>query len=560
MICSKCGKEYSDDTRFCTECGTELTADNANAVEATVEVEKEVKTEGGEEKSNKKLIGLAAAAVAIFLLILVPLVCNSGDDSYMKYSDESIIDVAEIDGKYCVIYANGDKDELDEEPGSGARISMDGTVAVFTNEDDELVIFADGKEIKTGIDDVSYIRVSTYGDTVAFFTDCETAEFKVQSYYDEWYDEYYYNTIEIEVGTLNVYDVKKKKNTEIADEVRVGSAVLSPDGNTVAYVAEYELNDDDEMEFTGYYSVNGKDPEELGSDKRAFAIADKAKYIYFSDAGRLYVHAKKDDVKLANEVNYSTVLLNKDYSEMMYSSDGKTYITVDGKEKEKVCGSVLSDIMLKDDASTGYYSIETENGYIYVTSTGVDTFKERLFYSDSEDQVHYVLKNYESEKIASVGYMEDCIVSDDGESMVYLDGSKVMKVTKFAKGGEKEKLAKVTDAYNIYANGDLSKIYVLNEKDDLYYVKKDKEIEVAEDVTAVAFSPDGKYLYYVEDEETLFYTKNGKKTKEIFAADDGSLDVENYYGISVFAENYDDDEVVMYSVKGKKAKELYTIE
>ena len=35
------------------------------------------------------------------------------------------------------------------------------------------------------------------------------------------------------------------------------SAVLSPDGETVAYVADYEASDD----FYGYYSVKGKKPE-----------------------------------------------------------------------------------------------------------------------------------------------------------------------------------------------------------------------------------------------------------------------------------------------------------
>lgn len=586
MKCSKCGQECPDNMSFCTNCGTELNAsvqsepvaEKAEEVPAQATVAEEVTQKPEETKEpvekkksfdlgnlvaslgKTKLMVIGGACVALLLLVvIVAAVALSGGASYEKYTDKTIIDVAESEGDYYVCYLNGDRVKLDEEPYGGYKENMDGTVLAYKNDDNELVIFAKGKEIKTGIDEVSNIAVSNYGDTVVYFTDCETVEFKVPYYYDEWWEEYYYNTYSVSVGTLNLYDVNKKKNTEIAEEVCVDSAVLSPNGKTVAYIADYEVNDDGETEFKGYYSVNGKDPEELGKEKRIFAISDKAKYIYYSDAGRLYVHVKKDDVKLANEVSYVNVMLNKDYSEMMFTSEGKTYVTVKGGEKQKVSGSALSSIMLNEDAAGAYYSVSTQEGSIYVTNVGVDTLKENLFYSSNEYQVVYVMKNFETEKIASDVYRSDCVLSDDGKSMVYLDGDNVMKVTKFAKGGEKEKIEKISDADEIFANGKLDMIYVLDTKGDLHFVKKDKDVDVAEDVTEATFSGDGKYFYYVEDNDTLFYTTNGKKTKKIASAKGDELDVVNYCG-NVFVGDYDDDEVTLYRLKGKKMKELYTIE
>ncbi len=580
MICSKCGQECADDMLFCTNCGEKIAKEAPNEPVEKVEEKAEVvqetatetvkaenkkagkKQENGEEGKKKSKKGIIALAlVAILLIIFVPKALKLFDNSYMKYSDKSIIDVVESDGDFYVCYRNGDRVKLDEEPEGGWKMSMDGSVVVYKNDNEELIIFKDGKEFETGIDEVKGYIVSSYGDTVAYFTDYEMAEFKIP--YEEWYGETYYNTYHKEVGTLNLYDIKKKKNTEIADEVCTDSVVLSPDGKTVAYVAEYEVNEDEVEEFTGFYSVNGKDSEELGDDKKVFAISNKAKYIYYFDEDRICVHTKGDDVKLASDIDSTSVMLNEDYSEMMYvNKKGKTYITVKGGKEKKVADAPLSHVYLKDDAVQGYYSVSTGVDYnnIGVRRTCVDTLKERVFYSSAKSQVYYVMKNFESERIASDVYsMSDCIVADDGESLVYLDGTKVMMVTKFTKGGEKEKLEKVSKAESIFANGDLSMIYVLDEKGDLHYVKKNKETEVAEDVYWAEFSPDGKYLYFVEDEENLCYTKNGKKVKEIFSAKDGTLDVDNYNGV-IFVSNYDEEETTLYSVKGKKVKELYTIE
>ncbi len=593
MICSKCGKEYPDDIKFCTECGAELTAAaseeqvnetvevNETAVEEVTETAGEMQeaaetveevseavveevTESAEAEKEKvveetkpkkiekikpegasKGVKLGLALVAIFLLIFIPAVTLGGDDeSYMKITDKVLFQITERDGDLYACYLDGEQLKLEDEKAYSVNYSMDGSVACYENEEDELVIINDGTIIKTGIDNVGETIISQRGDTVAFFTDCEFVTYQN--------NEYHYED-KIKVGTLNLYDVKKKTNTEIADEAVIESAVLSPNGKTVAFVAEYEATDD----FKGFYSVNGKEPKEVGKEKRVFAISDKAKYIYYTDVDRIYVMKKDKEEKLANDVRYVEALMNADNTEMLFFNEGKTYITVKAGEKKKVAGEELNSVILNDDAATFEQGLDKERGDITVTYTGVDTFEGKLFLSDSNDEIYYMMNKYETEKLASGAYQ--FVVSDDRESLIYNNYADVVKVTKFTKGGEKETLAGGAYAESIYADGELKHVYLINRDDELYYVKKGKGKKIADDVTSAMISADGEYCYYVVEGEELCYSKKGGKEKELLTVEDGTVRCSREGGAALVATS-DDGTYTLYEMKGKKPETVYVQE
>lgn len=586
MICRKCGKEYADDEKFCTECGAELVdgvpAENATeevvetateveeeaveavteaaeeAVEATTEAEQAVEatTEEAEEKVTKKTGGLAdvlkskyttlgAALVAILLLIFIPAVTlGSNDESYMKRSEKQLLQIVDRDDDLYAVYLDGTEVKLDDEEAYSKKQSMDGSCVCYVNENDELVILKEGKVIKTGIDEVNGVVISQHGDTLVYFTDCESV-----SYYVTEYD---YNDY-IKVGTLNLYDIKKKTSIEIAEEVVVSSAVLSPDGRTVAFVAEYDATDD----FKGFYSVNGKEPVEVGKEKRVFAISDKAKYVYYTDVDRVYVQKKNKEEKLANDIRYVEVLLNADNTEMLFFNEDKTYITVNGGEKKKVASEELNEIILSDDASLYEQSLSKERGSIAISYTGVDTFEGKLFYSYSGDEIYYMMNKYETEKLASGAYQY--AVSADGESLIYNNYSDIVKVTKFDKGGEKETIASNAYADSIYADGELKHVYLINMESDLYYVEKGKGKRIADDVTSAMISADGEYCYYVVEGEELCYSKKGGKEKELLTVDDGMLRCGRESGMALVAVS-EDDTNTLYMMDGKKMKTVYVEE
>ncbi len=614
MTCSKCGKECADDMKFCTECGAELVAEVQAAVAETVEdavetvaaeaenvaeetvetvaeevkevaeevaetvteeakeateevaaeaeeIKEAVKETAKEEKKNaektfdafqlpegkngKKAIAIGAALVVILLCILIPVISlGSKDESYMKTSEKAVLRITKRDGDLYAFYFDGKEVKLEDEEANSEEYSMDGSVVCYENEEDELVILKEGKVIKTGIDDAEGVLISQKGDTMAYFTDCEMATYNNTDYG-------YTDTIK--VGTLNLYDIKKKSSTEIAEEVVVNSAVLSPDGKTVAFVAEYDATDD----FRGFYSVNGKEPEELGKEKRIFAIADKAKYIYYSDVDRIYVMKNNKEEKLASDVRNVEVLMNADNTEMLFFNEDKTYVTVKGGEKKKVAGEELSKVILSDDAAVFEQELRKEKGGISVMYTGVDTFKEKLFFCRMTDEIYYMLSKYETEKLASSAYQY--AVSDDGESLVYNNFADIILVTKFSKGGEKETLANGAMARYMYADGDLEHIYIKNYDDELYYIKKGKGKKIADDVSEAMVSPDGEYCYYIVDDEDLCYSKKGGKEKELMSVDDGSITCMREGGMAMVAVK-EDDTKTLYEMEGKKMKTIYVQE
>ena len=531
-----------------TEAVAEVAGDAEEVKEAVEEVAQEGKkkkekkekaldlTEG---KKDKKPATIGLALVAILLLIFIPAVTmSSGDESYMKVSEKAPYAIQTYEGDLYAYYLNGDQKKLDDAQANSQKRSMDGSVICYMNEEKELVLVKEDKVIKTGIDEAEGLVVSQRGDTLAYFSDCEKATYHITDY---GYDDF------ILVGTLNLYDIKKKTSTEIAEEVVVGSAVLSPNGKTVAFVAEYEATDD----FRGFYSVNGKKPEEVGKEKRVFAISDKGKYVYYTDVDRIYVAKKGEEEKLANDVRYVEALMNADNTEMLFFNEDKTYVTVKGGEKKKVAGDELNKVILNDDAASYEQSLSKERGTITVTYTGVDTFEEKLFYSNSNDAIFYMMNKYETEKLASGAYQY--VVAEDGESLVYNDYLNVCKVTKFNKGGEKEIIAAGALAENIYADGDLKHIYLINFEDELYYIKKGKGKKIADDVTSAMISPDGAYCYYVIEKEELCYSKNGGKEKELLTIEDGKIQCMRENGVAMVATS-GDGKNTLYRMEGKKMK------
>ena len=599
MVCSKCGKEFTDDVRFCTNCGTELTVAPEAEAEAEVEVVAEETTETAEEvqeiteesteattdvavvdevikvddveveenknrpaktKEEKKAeklakkqyvdadkkpksrlkLGIALAAAVVLLFIIIGL-C-SGGEKYTTFSDKSVLDYVRVNDKVSVRFMDGKSLELSDEVVLDMAFNMDRTVAAFINSDGELDIIREGKLIHTGIDDVDIdnVRVSNNGATLVYYSDTE---------YDK--------TL---IGTLHLYYIKKGKDIEVEKDVVVDSAVLSPNGETVAFVADYDSYED----FKGYYSVKGKKTEEIGKEKRAFAIADKAKYIYYADGDRIYAQKKRKEAeKLASDIYGTEVLFNADCTEIFFMNAGKAYVSVKAGEKKKIAGAELNNIVLDSNAATANVTVRAEQGKIKICYTGVETLKENIFCSDNIDGVHlddelfYVKKNFEAEKIAYG--TKQYAVAEDGKSLIFIIGSEIAKVTDFDKGGVRKLLTDDAEAFMLRADGELKYIYYLNEDYELHCLKGKKDKKIAEDVTSFEISEDGEFCYYTVEKEEFCYSKKGGKGKSLLEDDDVNVTCQRAYDfvkVTVTGE----DKVDVYLMDGKKMKEFYSYE
>lgn len=581
MKCSNCGQECEDTLRFCTNCGMEFPEKTDEAEEVTtvetvqnpvmdgendtevikidqVEVEEkrekktraEKKAEKEEkkaykdsEKKNSRYFTAGFCCLPVLVLLAVVLkVAVFREKPYEKLSEKSVIMLYEEDDKNYITFYDGEKMELSDERVRYQVFSTDKTVLCYQNEYEELVVIKDGKLSKTGIEEATGVKVSDRGDTIAYFTEEEATVYQTA---------YGYKST-IQTGTLHLYDIDKKKNIEIATDVVIESATLSPDGETVAYVTEYEATDD----FKGYYSVKGRKPVEVGKEKRVFAVADKAKYVYYLDGDRIYVQKKgKKEEKLASGLNSVEVLLNKDYTELLYLSEGKTYVSVKGGEKKKVSGEELNLVLIPEAAVSGSFETEVDNRSVTVSHTGVDTFKEKVLYSESDTSIIYITDAYEEEKLASdVRFDEqEYALSDDYESLVYLDNWDVVLVTEFQKGGLKKVLDDEAYARKLYSGGSLKYVYYVNRENELYCIRGKKAKKIADDVTSVCVSADGKYCYYVVEDEKYCYSKKGRKGKDILEEEEKEIFCYRFYD-RVYAKVNDGETTEVYRMDGKEAE------
>lgn len=561
MICSKCGQECAEAVKFCTNCGSEL-AEEVNEVveentvtgketegepadsveEKAVEAEKKPETAELKEKKekkpvNKKVAGTVAAVFALFLLVLVIAGVCAGGTAYVTAGKYAIVEIGEVEDKVLVLYANGKVDELNYEEEKNVVYSQDYSTAVFVNEDDELILIRNGKVIETGIEDAENVTVSVYGDTIAYLSDVELDT-----------DVYEY------VGILNLYYTKSGKIKKIAEDVLNGSIVLSPDGQTVAFVSDYDAEDD----FRGYYSVKGKEPVSVGKENYVIAIADKAAYFYYRDDDRLYAQKKKKEAeKLVSDLSSVRVLVNADCTELMYTVDGKTYLSVKAGEKEKISSDSVTSIVLPEKALQGYQYYYTPGGSVSVFYTGVETLEEQLYWTEGD--ISFLNDKKEMKTVASS--VEDYAVAVDGESLVYIDrNGDVNRVTKFDKGGETKKIKDDAEAVAIYAAGDLKYVYYVNEDDELFCIKGTKAKKLADDVTDVTVSGEGTRCYYVIEREQLCYSKKNGKKKHILSEEDGRISLyASMDFVSVNVRNEDGDRTI-YRMDGTKLSEIYHIE
>lgn len=592
MVCGKCGKEYAEGAKFCTNCGADLTDEEAvlkqaaeaveekveeaveaeaETVEDTVEeadavtdvaVAEEAETLVGEvvtgeeadgKKKSKKVKNLSEkkmswkgklllGVAALFLVILIPVLIFSGKDEYTTRSGQSVVDFYEEHERVFAYLQNGDKLFLDDTEVSVEGESLDRTTICYSNENGELVILKDGKTIRTGIEDAKGVKVSSDGDTFVYFSDCENLSFLNMMFGSSYTNE---------VGTLHLYFIKKGRDIKIAEEVLVNSAVLSPDGETVAYVADYEASDD----FYGYYSVKGKKPEKVGKEKRVFAISDKGKYIYYTDDDRIYAQKKDESEKLAKDLYSTSVMVNADCTELIFIDEDSTYISVKGGEKIKVSKDELNALVMKNDTAVGTDFIRSDVGTIMVTYAGVDTFKNKMLYCTDSRDIMYVKDNYEAECLASATSLYG--VADHNKSLVYVDGPDLVKVTDFVNGGVKTDLKEDANIRELYATGDLKYIYYLNSDNELYCYKGSKARKIADDVTSAVISSDGKYCYYVVDDEKLCYSKKGKKGKELLENEEAEIICEGSFGIT-FVKIKEEGTTTVYRMDEKKTVPVYS--
>ncbi len=467
-------------------------------------------------KKNIKWIVIGAVALVVVILLVCLL---SGGDRYQRVADaKNLYMPIEED---VLTNLKGQKIECEEDIYDYEH-SDDGSLTVVEDADDTLWVVKGKKLVEVDNDIYSYI-ISIYGNTIVYLKDVQDGE-----------------------GELYLYDVKKGKSVELSSKAYTDYIVLSPNGKTVAFVENAEIDYDYWYDTTEVISAdlmvskNGKDAEEVESKAFPVAVSDNAKYLYYiTDDNKLCMN----DEKIESDFTGYKLLFNDDMTELLYYFDGDTkYFRAKKAEDVKVKGESIYSVVIPDNVVKAYAEATGEYDVVYY---GIDTFDKSVLNLDGA--LYYMYdKGEEVEKITSS--YNSYQMSEDGKSLLYIDGEDLIYVKNVAKS-DKEKKYKDMNADELLASKDLKVIYFINDDDDLCYLKKDKDVKIAGDVYNAVYSDKYGVVYFLDEDELCYANKTKKSVKEV------TDDVSGITTMGDFVVFSQDDEACVLTGK-KKFKNL----
>lgn len=465
MKCPICGSENPADARVCESCEAEFPAGKPKS--------RKLPLYRKLSKITNKLI-LPATAAGLLLLILFAIVYVTTDDrnGHYIFVEQNVACFTDKSGSTTAVFVDG-KAIGDTIEGSVTLYwsGLDNTVTLFSANDGDKTflwtLYGDELTKIAGSDKWTDFVMAASGEGIAYTVEDgrETA--------------------------LCLYDVSKNKSTKVQTAAQIESVVLSPDGESLTYVMP------ENGEKTGYFFDGGKNVR-LGRDVRAIALSDGGKYIYAlsdengaaadggsADTGTINLHNNRGEKKsvIGPYSVGSDRYFNADHTQMLYTCEGKTYISVKGGEgvpffKE----SGIRPILPEDTA----YAVSTNSTIDWTVP--VDSFYDLYYYS--RNAIYQITKDYENpvrlaSKVHDFNGLDGITLSEDASTIYYLK-----------------------------QNSGLSAVH------DLMMVRTawgsdgpDKAVTIAETIIAYAVTSDCQRVYYWDGD--LLYSADGSTGRSV---------------------------------------------
>ena len=309
--------------------------------------------------------------------------------------------------------------------------------------------------------------------------------------------------------TLYSYDLKSGKKKKVAEDVfPYCSPVLSPDGKSLLYCISSKENGD----VTLYYWNNGKS-QKLAKNLSPISVSDNGKYIYAMNTDKdIYAMSRKGDDRNKIASNAYVEFVNCDGTEVLLSAEGKVFLSVKGKEKVKVGNVTDMDLIIPETFSKSasqYYPVKS------FVNTAVAYRKDYT----SETALGFIQKRGREYEIVKVASNVSNVSTVDGKEFYYLKADELCKI-KLKRDAASKKLAEEVEAFKLSVSGKY--VYMLDNDDTLYRLKGKKKVKVADDVDdSDYFCVLGDGVLYITDyswsvdEGSLYYSSNGKNRKLI---------------------------------------------
>jgi len=323
-------------------------------------------------------------------------------------------------------------------------------------------------------DDVVEFQLSDTGRGIAFLTDLDRND----------------------AGQLVLFDTSNSRSTNITDEVIYFT--ISPDGRTVAYAVYLGSN-----EFRGYVR-SGRSSDRIGDNVMPIAVSNGGRHLYYLrvtshgwnfDAS-LHVRSGRTQNRLLPEVPWDmNIMLNSDYSEILFTDGDRTFISRNGSDRTVVSRSIIEEILMPTHGQVRFtedvavYGVRTFANTVAVTRYSVESINRRF-------ETHNVTRN--------LGWGLP-FVSEDGRTLHFLDNrDRLMRVDPTRENAEAVEVARNVRSFAATADG--SRVFFVNEDDNLYHIRGNRNPSRI----AVAVSPSlivsGNRVFYLTD---MHHTRGG---------------------------------------------------
>ena len=571
MFCNQCGQPIPDDAMFCPGCGAKKetmevpaapvaevapVAEPATPVAEAAPVQQPMAAQSvapmqqpmaaqpvapmqqpvagavppaaPEKKKEipfKMLIPVAGVFVLLVIVLVAVLALGGGSDNDV-YAKKELSHTYDPNAFY-VFPNTDDVYECEEEYVENVQYNAACDRAIFTAYDnyDEMMLYYIDTDLEATLiaEDVNGAYISYTGEYIVYLQD-----------------------VEDNAGDLYAYCVKSGDITQIDSDVYPYNICMSPSGKVVCYIKDYESS----SENTLYLGGVDKESVEIDDDGcRPLSVTDNGKYVYYVDSDyKLYLYNGKDSEKITSDID-SSCWVNRDATEILYTKDGKTYYhTVKMDEAVKIAGDELYDIILPGEVVVFYNNAEM---------VGLDTFKGAVL--NCYDDIMWLNKKGD-EAIEICNSTNLYQLSEDGKSILYVEGGDLYKIKKLSDDMEAILVCDEMYVEDFAASDDLSKIYVASD-DELHYVKGENKFEeITNDLTEsyygyyIAYNEAMGKIFFIED-DTLCYAGTKEKSVEEVEEDVNGLN-EYRDGILFTIEDEDDYSYTYYYMDSKEVIEL----
>ena len=286
-------------------------------------------------------------------------------------------------------------------------------------------------------------------------------------------------------NTLLLYDIVNAKTTIIDNDVLSEMVAISPDGSSVAYMVQ---KDDDTVLYVYYKEETHK----IGQNLTPIGVSNSAKQIYYynrKNSGLYVTSLGEENKKIASDLD-GAYIFNENHTQLAFCSDAEWYVTDKGGDKVKVFEASYYSI---DMLLPQYTAVKHSRYYDAIRTYAISSFGDQFYIDYSEDALYYVNKKLEMEEVCT---MDACQISKDGSVIYFLDGDSLYKIES-SKLDNIVSIADDIEEFVITSNGDA--VYYIDEDDTLWYQKGTKDAKrIADDVYDLVMTPDDYALFLTE--------------------------------------------------------------